>query len=590
MNIRKVDKIRTVLMLNEGQTELSKQAWVKVLFLAIMTTGLFLAARNAADGYMYFQWAEYFMQFDVAIFSGFPKSVTGVPLVHWSYGSGLLAAIPAVMSTSSNAISIYSIAAFLGVANTALLAYVAYLRTRSLTIMTLVLAVVMLFTPAGFYFNKYTSESWTILLTLSGLSVIEWDKKYNVQASRYVGLVLAVIMYFLFLVKSQNLVLCLGLWLIFIGSNFSMPIFSKDNLKYILAKSSIMLVVGGIGLLFLLIFNHIVNGNIFKTPYNVGDMEFSTFSLHNLKIAEVLFSSWHGLLTYHPFLGLAIILLFRELIQEPTRTSFKQYLIIGGCLLVFVLTIMIQSAWVIWWMGTGTFGARGFCGAAILLIYALMHCKSLENYRLTTSAYIIVCILGVYSAYVVSLEETNIVNYEHFLATVKSKSSVMIFWVIICTTILLQFIKTRLKLSNAEHLVYLLLALALVPVMNSTFRDVFTFENIIGSSWQIGSVFLMTLAIILLAKSSFWHSMRRVSIFIRPAVFTFVVAVFFVSILLQIGLLRNFHAEAKISTVVGKSLDCNEYVSSYNEYQMIEGHEREKRALYEFLVRQGCIN
>jgi len=60
--------------------------------------------------------------------------------------------------------------------------------------------------------------------------------------------------------------------------------------------------------------------------------------------------------------------------------------------------------------------------------------------------------------------------------------------------------------------------------------------------------------------------------------------------LLQTRLLRDFHEEARVSTVIGKSIDCNEYVASYHEYQMIQGHEQDKMALYEFLVRQGCIN
>jgi len=361
-------------------------------------------------------------------------------------------------------------------------------------------------------------------------------------------------------------------------------------MKFLLTKSSSMLVIGGIGAVFLLIFNHIVNGNIFKTPYNVGDMEYSTFSIFNLKLVEVLFSSWHGLIPYHPVIIIAVVLLLRELILQRASSSVRDRLIIFSCLLAFALVTLIQSAWVIWWMGTGTFGARGFCGAAILLIYALMHCKSLENFRLTTTVYIIICMIGIYSAYVVSLEETNIVNYEQFLATIKARSSVVILLAIIFTTIVLQIIKTRLKLSNAEHLVYLLLALALVPIINSTIRNVFTFEEIIRSSRYIGAVFLVTLAIILLVQSAFWRKMRWISRTTPYAVFTSVVAVFIISVLMQIGLLRNFHAEAKSSTVIGKSLDCNEYVASYHEYQMIEGHEREKKALYEFLVRQGCIN
>ncbi len=575
-------------MLEESKSEKQKDFLLYIIVLALIIAGLVLTARNAADGYMYFAWANYFATFDLTELSSYPKSVTGVPLVHWSYGSGILPATVAVILGYASALSIYSVAAFLGMANAILLVYIAHLRTNSFSKATLILAAVILFTPAGFYFNKYSSEGWTVFLVLSGLTLIEWNRRYSVRASNYAVLILGVFMYFLVLVKIQNIVLCLSLWVIFIANNFLTPIKSKENLRFLLEKTSIVLAVGGIGLVFLFAFNHVVSGNFLTSPYSVGDMEFSTFSMRNLKIKEVLFSSWHGLLFYHPVAGLAVYFLLRELMLERASVMKSEFLIICSCLVAFALQILIQSAWVIWWMGTGTFGARGFCGAVILLAYGLMHCKSLDKLSLTNSIYVAIFVLGIFSSYIVSLEETNIINYEYFLAHARMQNSFNALVLIISTVIILQIVKMKFKLSKSTHISYLLLALALVPIINSVIRDVFTFEDILGTGGHIGGIFLLTLAVLLLAYNFFWHKTRSIGRIIRPAVFAILVAIFSVSIVLQIGLLQDFYQEAKDSNLRGKLLDCNEYVASYNEYQRIDGYEVEKKGLYDFLVRQKC--
>lgn len=574
-------------MPDEGQLEkqvfsfrINRSVSIASMFLALFFAGMILTARGAADIGSYFAWANYFATSDITTLSSFAKSVTGVPFIQWSYGSGLLPAIMATIVGYSSALPISIIAVLLGIANVALLVYIAFLKTGSLSKATLILAAITLFTPAGFYFNKYCAEGWTILLVLSGLTLIEWNKKYKAHASNYAAFMLGVLMYFLILVKSQNIVLCLSLWVIFIANNFSTPFKSKGNLRFILEKTSIIVVVGGIGLAFLLVFNHVVSGNLFRNPYDVGDAEFSMFSIHNLKIYEVLFSSWHGLLVYHPVIGVAIYFLLRELTMERASAMKLEFLVISSCLAVFALQLLIQSAWFIWWMGTGTFGARGFCGAAVLLAYALMHCKSIEKLPLTNSIYAAVLILGMFSAYMLTIQETNIVNYENFLAVFRSNHSVVAYGAVISTVIILQIIKMRLKLSKSTHISYLLLAFALVPGIS----------GIGASSSRIQFAVMFTVVLLLLAHNSFWHKTRSIYRSIQLAVFAAFITIFSVSIVLQIELLQDFHEEAKVSKESGKSLDCNEYVSSYNEYQLLKGYEQEKRELYDFLVRQNCYN
>ena len=62
-------------------------------------------------------------------------------------------------------------------------------------------------------------------------------------------------------------------------------------------------------LIFLFTYYKLLNGSFLESPYNFGNDKFSYVSITNLNLAEVLFSTWHGLLFYHPFYLLSIFFL-----------------------------------------------------------------------------------------------------------------------------------------------------------------------------------------------------------------------------------------------------------------------------------------
>ena len=62
-------------------------------------------------------------------------------------------------------------------------------------------------------------------------------------------------------------------------------------------------------LVLLAIYYKLLNGSFLASPYSYGDNEFSSFHIRNFKLVEVLFSTWHGLLFYHPFYLISILLL-----------------------------------------------------------------------------------------------------------------------------------------------------------------------------------------------------------------------------------------------------------------------------------------
>ena len=125
----------------------------------------------------------------------------------------------------------------------------------------------------------------------------------------------------------------------------------------------------------LAIYHKLLNGSFLGSPYNYSDNEFSSFSISNFKLTEVLFSTWHGLLFYHPFYLLSIFLLliifFKKLFSKDNS---KWILLITS--IVFFIQLLIQSSHATWWMGTGTYGARGFAGISILTFYAILNIKN----------------------------------------------------------------------------------------------------------------------------------------------------------------------------------------------------------------------
>ncbi len=546
------------------------------LFMSLMAAGFIVTARGAADVGAYLAWAHYFSTFDLATFSGFPRSITGVPLIQWSYGAGLLAAIPAVIFSYAGAFPAPLVAMLLGLANLGLIIYIARSTTGSYIKATLVLAGIVLFMPAGFYLNKYSAEGWTVFLVLSGLALMEWDNKSIVRRTSRVTFLLGVVIYFLLLVKIQNIVLCAGLWLIFVASNLTPPLIGRDNRVFVIRHTLILALVSGVGLAFLLLFNHIVSDSFSRSPYDVGDMEFSMFSLRNAKFFEVLFSPWHGLLMYHPAIALGVYGLLRALITNRELRRDFRFLVIFAGLAAMALQVLMQGSWFIWWMGTGTYGARGFAGASILLAYAVMKSDLLKHQTVSNLTYVTFMVLGGFSAIMLSHEETNIVDYKGILQLLKDSN-----WQgVVALIVGVQLIQSRLKLDRYTQMIGILLALAAFPVI---------YNGINGSTNYIVIALVALLIMLLLRYMKLSMPGMHVSGIAQRLFTASIMIVFTISIMLQALLLRGFYQEARVNEQTGYSLDCNEYVASYNEYQHISGYEQEKRELYNFLTRQKCI-
>ena len=61
-----------------------------------------------------------------------------------------------------------------------------------------------------------------------------------------------------------------------------------------------MILLTLLSIFLILNYQKILLGNYFSNFYSFGNDDFESFSLQNLKLYEVIFSTWHGLLFYHP--------------------------------------------------------------------------------------------------------------------------------------------------------------------------------------------------------------------------------------------------------------------------------------------------
>src|SRR6476659_9744543 len=120
-------------------------------FLCLLLFSLIFTAKPAADWPQYLDWEHYFVSFDLSVLARYPKSLRGPPLVQWQYGAGLLPAMLDLVFRHPN--SVQTTATFLGVANLLLFIHVARNYSKQWSLLSLAVASLLLFTPAGYYLN-----------------------------------------------------------------------------------------------------------------------------------------------------------------------------------------------------------------------------------------------------------------------------------------------------------------------------------------------------------------------------------------------------------------------------------------------------
>ena len=340
----------------------------KVNFLFFLMALIIAASAGGGADYVdYLRWADYFKNNNIEELKIYQKSENGLPLVSWYYGSGLIAGfinkilfVDGLLSMKINSIILALLNIFL--LNKILIKY-NILKLSNF----FVICIFILILPAGYYINKYSTETWTIFLTL--LSIFFYEEGIN-KNKKINLLLIGISAYFLILVKITNIFLAISLLSLFFFKELSKN--NKNLLKKIISFCSVSFFVI-LGIILVLIYHKLLLGSYFTSFYSFGDDTFQTFSIHNFKIFEVLFSTWHGLLLYHPvYLFINLVLLFFFL-KKNINIYFKFLILIN--IFLFASQLLIQASHFFWFMGTGTYGARGFAGISVITFYLILNFK-----------------------------------------------------------------------------------------------------------------------------------------------------------------------------------------------------------------------
>jgi hypothetical protein len=565
--------------------------------IVIITSG------RGADFGEYSKWTEYFSSFNFEILSEYPKSIKGTPLVQWQYGVGVLAGVLHKLfgvgyildnlfdPQHHGSVRASIIASIICVVNFLLLIFILKKHIKNNFYLLVIFFSFFLFTPAGYYFNKFSTESWSIFLILLSLTISEINKK-NFRKFIYVTpIIISIINYFLILIKATNILICLSLVVIFATTIPKEKFIFSNNYKYIFKTLFILAVIPFIAVIMMSIYHFTINGSIFSSPYNISDYPFASLDFKNLKTVEILFSPLHGMVYYHPILLFSFFYLLKKILFCEVFLDTKN-LICLSVIFAFLFQLFIQSAFFIWWEGTGTYGSRTFSGVSILIFYTLLRFKDNINFLKLNNFYIFLIFLFViYQSYILGLGETNFKSLISFFINEQDlfdrpkfqKNNEILFFSIIAILSFSFFFK---KFFRLKKLFFLSWFLILVTFVSYIALILFQYNN---------RPYLLPIILLLSFITTKYHReifSISISFYKRlshlTALYGFLI-VFITSIFFQFTLFTQLKEVTNNNYTGGKSFSCNDWRASYYEYLQIPGYNYEKSVLLNFLEKNKCL-
>ncbi len=564
--------------------------------LIIITSG------RGADFPEYSKWAEYFTEFDLSLWDEYSKSINGKPLIQWQYGVGLIGAIINKLfgieifiekffePFHHNSIRASALSSILSLINFSLLIFILKKNLKNNKFFLLIFFSFFLFTPAGYYFNKFSTESLSILLILMSLTISEINQE-KFKNSLYVApVMIGIINYFLILVKATNIFTCLCLVVIFLSSIPKKKIIFSANYKYIFKTLFILAIIPFIAVTMMSVYHLIINGNILLSPYNVTDHPFSSLDFKNLKTFEILFSPLHGMIFYHPVLLFSFFYLCKKILFNKKFFNTKN-LICVSVIFAFLGQLLMQSAFFIWWEGTGTFGSRTFSGISVLIFYSLLKLKKeIKSISLNNSFIFVIILLMIYQSYMLGLGETSFKNLNSFLSNKQDlfdrnsfqKDNIILFFSIFFIILLSLYLKISLKINK---LFFLICVLVLTTIIAYLALLLFQYNN---RPYLLPLIFLISFTFTKYHKNIFsitTYYLKRLPNFMSLYL---LLLVFVISIFFQLIFFSQLKSVPFNDNIKGKNFSCVDWAASYNEYLQIPGYNYEKYVLLNFLEKNKC--
>jgi len=565
--------------MNEEFTIKDYYLFLFFLFLSVLV----INSGGGPDYTHYFLWSEYFLTFNLDTFSDYPKSKNGLPLVLWYYGIGLITSVLSKIFFLEGILAMKISSALLTIINFSLFYKISKHYEISKFSFLFLFSLAYLMLPAGFYFNKYSAETWTVFLTLLSIFLIEHDTR-NFKNFKIGNLsIFGIILYFLILIKITNVFLATALLLIFYVKKFNKTLINKknfyENFKILFFGSFFII----FAIIMLGIYHKLLNGNFYDSPYSYGNSEFSFFSITNFKLKEVLFSSWHGMFLYHPFFILSIFFILIIFIKKNYKEDNTKWILLIASIF-FLIQLTIQSSQQVWWAGMGTYGSRGFVGVSILIFYALLHInKYFKDIKLNAFSKFIVLSLLVHQTYLLSMGETNFFNYSNYFAFFISKDSLILFSLILILLTSIFIYKKFYNFNFTETLRIIVISMAFFAAIAIIF---FTHKN----PYLMISISILFSYFFSYSIQSYDAKVREiVSNHIHKFIATIFVLLFVFSIFAQVILFSQYQKNIKPNFISGNNFSCSDAVGGFTEINHLANYDDLKMKWLYFLKSNGCL-
>jgi hypothetical protein len=332
--------------------------------MALFVVLLLAAASTGPDFSRYQDWGIAALSGDLSQARVYTISPMGVPLMMWSHGTGFVfAAVQlvtgGVLAFRAGAPLVGWLAALILWATMLRVLWIASRKEATLTLFGA--ALFFLATHGGYFSHVHASES----LALACAGVLTWLAFDEQQADAWSWLAAGLSLALLITIKAY--------WVVYAAPTVVVLIVRArrrgDSWRRVLGLATLAAIPGFVAAVQTAFTNRWMTGSPFTSSYQFGDAGFRSFDFADPELAAVLVHPWHGWLSYHPFYALGIVALVAVVVRDR-HTEHRAFFVLAAA--AMAINLYLQAAWVVWWLGSGTFGMRGMALASTVVLPAFV--------------------------------------------------------------------------------------------------------------------------------------------------------------------------------------------------------------------------
>lgn len=575
--------------------------------LIIFAMLMLASAWPGADFSRYADWANSAFEGDLWDAATYTISPLGVPIMMWSHGSGFVYAtgnffLQPLGDLRLSAMVTGWLAALLFWA--AMLRVIWTLSDRSLSLTIFCAGATALGTHAGYFSNTHASES----LALACAAVLVWLVVEEDEPRLLQALTAGLAIGFLVTIKSY--------WAIYAVPSVLVLAWRAHRRRLPPARLIAIFVVFAlpvvVGLTQTALTNRWMTGSPLQSSYIFGDEQFDSFNFREPELAAVVIHPLHGLLSHHPFYGLAFVALL-AMIAAPGRAEQRLFFALGA--VAVIVNLFFQAAWVVWWLGNATFGMRGMALATTVVIppFVIVLRRTRKTRPRLFAAICAVTFACCFWSFLLLLEGSS--RFHTFAEMLSAQQyAFRAFWGSAALTaaiaaMVIVAVNRRLFRRSAAGVVTFNAAGCAMVALWITYMALRISERPISESGSLGLAGLAAAAVLSVAaiilQASFAALHRRTATTPRSRLidglgspitrFATAVAtvVFVVMAFLFFGLARQVEEEIALGRPPRRNFawvntfSIRDMKDSCNEYRRVPGFDKKRDEFKQFLIRQG---